>query len=60
MMTHHDNALKAVDYIKETFEKNRPSPNIRFDNMLGREKEEKPKEVNQLERYLALENILPH
>jgi len=28
--------------------------------MTGREKTPKPKEVNQLDRYLALENILPH
>ena len=41
-MTHHDNAIKAVDYLKETFEKNRRSPNLRFDNMVGREKVEKP------------------
>ena len=30
--THHNNAIKALDKINSTFEKNRLSPNITFDN----------------------------
>lgn len=30
--THHNNAIKALDKINSTFEQNRLSPNMTFDN----------------------------
>lgn len=75
LLLHHDKAYQAKDYIRRTFERNNLSPNLRFDNIKPRDNKmyhlsdlsnlEEPKtdrsgDVNQIERYLALENVLPH
>jgi hypothetical protein len=73
MLLYHDKSYKAKDYIRKTFERNDLTPNRRFDNSLGRDNKmyhlsdlsnlenKSPKEgVNQIDRYLALEQFLPH
>ena len=73
MHTHHDKAMRARDFNLSTFEKSPLAPNCNFENSLGRdnkmyhlsdlsnlEAKKVIREVNQLDRYLTLENILPH
>jgi hypothetical protein len=70
--THHDNAMSMMKNLKMATGGTRLSPNIRFDNSPGRDN--KMYEIsdisnlntfkrfpdNNLDRYLELENILPH
>lgn len=44
--THHDRAMKALDYIHSTFEQNKLSPNVRFDNQTSRDRVHKGEAVN--------------
>lgn len=37
LYTHHANAIKAIDSMRRIFEKNRLSPNLKFDNQPARD-----------------------
>lgn len=71
--THHDNAIRARDKISATFERSNLSPNMTFANAYARDSKMyhlsdlsnldvskvKPRD-NHLDKFLELENILPH
>ena len=70
--THHDNAIKAMKTLKMVAGGTRLSPNLRFDNSPGRDNKmyelsdlsnlnsAQKFPVNNLDRFLEMENILPH
>jgi hypothetical protein len=70
--THHDNAMSMMKNLKMATGGTRLSPNIRFDNTPARDNKMyelsdisnlntyKKFPDNNLDRYLELENILPH
>jgi hypothetical protein len=70
--THHDNAMSAMKNLKMATYGTRLSPNLRFDNSPARDNKMyelsdisnlnsfKKFPDNNLDRYLELENILPH
>lgn len=73
MYTHHDNAISTMINLKSTTNHVHLSPNQRFDNSPGRDESmyyisdlsnlnhmKYINNKNSIDRYLELENILPH
>lgn len=73
MYTHHDNAISTIGNLKSAANHVHLSPNRRFDNTQGRDESmyyisdlsnlnhfKYIKNKNSIDKYLELENILPH
>ena len=73
MYTHHDNSVKTTTDINSTINHVHLSPNCRFDNSQGRDEamynlsdlsnlnhSKYISNKNSIDKYLEIENILPH